>query len=625
MLDVFNVQRLRFVEGAAGFNQTAVYHRVAGFQVRPKNAQTPAGGVFLNKMKNKEVADILGRMGTLLEIKGEIVFKTRAYYKAAETIADLPEDIETAREENRLTEIPGIGKTLAGKIAQYLDTGKMAAYEELIREIPEGLLEVVHIPSIGPKKAKLFFDHLQVKNMADLRKAIEAGRLSGLPGIKEKTIENILRGIKVVRQGQERMNLGAATQVAEEFVAALKKLPEVKEIAAAGSLRRSRETVRDIDILIDSTNPSKVMDVFVHLPQVKSVNAHGETKSSILTRDNVQVDLRVVSPRSFGAALLYFTGAQPFNIRLRQIAIKKDMKVNEYGIFSIKGDRERMLAGKTEADCFRALGLPYVPPELREEIGAEEMFGGGTKFRVPVLIEQKDIRGDLHVHSTWSDGHHTIAEMAETARRKGYQYLAVSDHSPGLRVAGGVKPEDLRKKKKEIEALNERMNDFHILFGTEVEIDTDGNLDYNKSILSEFDVVIAAVHSGFAQNSEQLTQRLVKVCQNKYVHAIAHPTGVHLGKREPYNFDFKEVCKAAADHNVCLEINAFPVRLDLNGTNVYHARQYGVKFVINTDAHRAEHMEFMKFGVAMARRGWLTKQDVLNTLSYAELMQNLRK
>src|SRR3989338_4448749 len=334
-------------------------------------------------MKNQDVADIFERMGTLLEIKGEIVFKTRAYYKAAETIAGLPEDIETLRKKNRLTEIPGIGKTLAEKISQYIDTGKMTAYEELTKEIPEGLLEVVEIPSVGPKKAKLFFEQLKVKDPQDLSKAIEAGKLAGLPGIQEKTIENILRGLKIVKEGQERMHLGTATQVAEEFVAALKKLPQVRDIVAAGSLRRGRETVRDIDILIDSTEPSKVMDVFVHMPQVKSVNAHGETKSSVLTRNNVQVDIRVVEPKSFGAALLYFTGSKDFNIKLRQIAIKKEMKVSEYWVFSVKGGRERMLAGKTEAGCFKALGLPYVPPEMREDFGEEEYF---ALKNVPTLV-----------------------------------------------------------------------------------------------------------------------------------------------------------------------------------------------------------------------------------------------
>ncbi len=573
-------------------------------------------------MKNKDVADILERMGTLLEIKGEIVFKTRAYLKAAETIKYLPEDIETVRKENRLTDIPGIGKALAEKIAEYLDGGVMTAYQELIKEIPEGLLEVVDIPSIGPKKAKLFFEHLNIASVADLRKAVEGEKLQGLAGIQERTIAKIVRGLKIVQEGQARMNLGVATKVAEEFISILRKLPAVKEIAAAGSLRRGCETVRDIDILVDSTRPQEVMDVFVHLPQVKSINAHGETKSSILTKDNVQVDLRVVDSNSFGAALLYFTGSKDFNIKLRQIAIKKEMLVNEYGIFSVSARQEKMLAGKTERDCFAVLGLPFIPPEMREEFGFGELV---VDQKIPTLIELSDIQGDLHVHSTWSDGHDTIAQMAQKARELGYQYVAVSDHSPRLRVAGGVSPEDLKKKKKEIDTINKKFEDFYVLFGTEVEIDTQGNLDYNNKILSEFDIVIAAIHRGFDQSPQQLTKRLVKACQNKYVHVIAHPTGIHIGKREPYRFDFKEVCAAAIDHKVFLEINAFPVRLDLNGANVYRARQYGVQFVINTDAHRTDHMDFMRFGVTTARHGWLTKKDVLNTASYDELMKSLKK
>ncbi len=576
-------------------------------------------------MKNKEVADLLERMGTLLEIKGEIVFKTRAYFKAAENIANLSEDIELIRRENRLEEIPGIGQTLAEKITQYLDTGRMAAYEKLTQEIPESLLEVVGVPSIGPKKAKLFFETLKIKSLEDLRKAAEGGRLQGLPGIQEKTIENILRGIRVVRQGQERMNLGTAAEIARVFICALQDLPEVKRIAAAGSLRRGCETVRDIDILVDSARPQAVMEAFVHLPQVKTINAHGETKSSILTKENVQVDLRVVGSESFGAALLYFTGSKSFNIKLRQLAIKKGMKVSEYGIFEVKGAAEKMLAGKTEEECFKALGLPFIPPELREEIGEERIFAGGTKFCVPALIEQKDIKGDLHVHSPWSDGHNTIAQMVEAAQKRGYQYLAVSDHSAHLKVAGGVSAEDLKKKKREIDALNEKLKDFRVLFGTEVEIDTEGNLDYNEKVLSEFDIVIASIHSGFEQGSERLTRRLVKTCQNRYVHGIAHPTGVHIGKREPYAFDFQEVCRAAVDNNVFLEINAFPVRLDLNSSNVYYARRQGVKFTINTDAHRIEHLDYMKFGVSIARRGWLKKADVLNTRSLKELMKAVQK
>ncbi len=580
-------------------------------------------------MKNSEIANLLDRMGMLLEIKDDNVFKIRAYHKAAENITALAEDIEALYRENRLFEIPGVGKAIKEKIAEYLDTGKMQAYEELTHEIPESLLDVVNIPSLGPKKAKLFWEKLNITSVAQLRQAAEEGKLLGLPGIKAKTIENIIRGIKVVQEGQERMNLGRATQIAEQFVDALKKLPEVKAIVVAGSLRRMRETIRDIDILIDSVNPRKVMEIFVHLPQVKQINVHGDTKSSILTKENVQVDLRVVEPKSFGAALLYFTGSKNFNVKLRQIAIKKSMRVNEYGIFRVAASargasagREKCVASRTEEECLKSLGLAYIPPELREDIGESELFGGG---KIPKLIELKDIKGDLHTHSTYSDGRNTIAQMAKGAQGLGYEYLALSDHSPRLRVAGGVSVEDLKRKKKEIDDLNCQLKDFRILFGTEVEIDTMGDLDYNDKILSEFDIVIAAIHSGFEQSRMQLTQRLVKACQNRYVTAIAHPTGVHLGKREPYDIDFKEVCKAAVDTNTFLEINAFPIRLDLNSVNVYFARQQGVKFVINSDSHAVGHLPFMKFGVAVARRGWLTKQDVMNTLSWAQLEKVMKK
>lgn len=573
-------------------------------------------------MRNKDVADLLERMGTLLEIKGEIVFKTRAYFKAAENIANLPEDIDVVCKEDRLEKIPGIGKALAEKITQYLETGHMEAYQKLTQEIPESVLEVVGVPSVGPKKAKLFYEKLKVKSRDDLRKAADGGKLLGLEGIKEKTVENILRGIKVVQQGQERMDAATADDVAARFIATLKKVPGVKRICAAGSLRRGCETVRDIDLLVEAASAAEVMDAFVHLPEVRNVLAHGETKSSVLTRGNVQVDLRVVDTDSFGAALLYFTGSKSFNIKLRQLALQHDMKVSEYGVFSTKNKTERKVAGATEEECLKALGLPYIEPELREEIGVEDIFKGK---KVPSLIELGDIRGDFHAHSTWSDGHHTIEEMARAAQKRGYQYLAVTDHSPRLHVAGGVSVEDLKRKKKEIDRLNKRMKGFHILFGTEVEIDTEGDLDYNDAVLREFDIVIAAIHSGFEQSPRQLTRRLVRACQNKNVHIIAHPTGVHLGKREPCAIDLKEVCRAAVDHNVFLEISAFPIRLDLNSSNVYFARNLGVKFVINSDAHSTEHLGFMRFGVSVARRAWLKKEDVLNTFSYTKMIKALQK
>jgi len=575
-------------------------------------------------MRNKEISDLLTRMASLLEIKGDLVFKIRAYQRAAENIANLQEEIETVQQENRLLQIPGVGKTLQDKITEYLQTGRLTAYDKLIKEIPETVLDVIDIPSVGPKKAKLFFDELKVKSVEQLKQAAHSGKLLTLPGIKEKTVTNILKGIKVVQQGQKRMTLATATRIAEEFVEALKAQRDVKKIAIAGSLRRGCETVGDIDILIDSGNPLKVIDTFCHLPQVRSIQVQGDTKSSILTDQNLQVDLRVVESKSFGAALLYFTGSKNFNIKLRQIAIKRKMKINEYGVYQEgeKTAQPRCLAGKTEKQCFQVLELDDIPPELREDIGEARLFSGR---KIPRLIELKDIQGDLHVHSTWSDGRHTIAQMVEAGRKRGYHYMAISDHSERLRVASGVSANDLKKKRKEIDQLNKKYNDFRILFGTEVEIDTDGNLDYNKKILSEFDIVIAAIHSGFEQSPEKLTRRLIKACQNPYVHIIAHPTGVHIGKRDPYHFDFLEVCKVTVDHGVAFEINAFPVRMDLNAVNTYFAKDQGARFSINTDSHHIDHLAHMPYGVKIARRGWLTKADVLNTYSLKNLEKILKK
>jgi len=571
-------------------------------------------------MKNKEIVEIFNNIATFMEMKDENFFKVRAYRKAAENIEALSEDISALRNEGRLSSLPGIGKALEEKIGEYLDGGRIRVYEELKREFPQSLLEVMNIPSVGPKTAKALYQKLKIKSVDELRKAAEDGKLTGLPGIKEKTIENILNGIKILKEGQERMNLGLATRTAESFLNALKKLPEVKRISPAGSLRRMKETIRDIDILVDSTKPAKVMDTFVKLPQVKEIINHGETKSSVLTQDNVQVDLRVVDSHCYGAALLYFTGSKNFNVKLRQLAIKRKMKVSEYGIFSVKGKTEKFLAGKTEEEILKILDLPYVAPELREDMGEAEIFGAK---RLPQLIEMNDIRGELHSHSTWSDGKNSIAEMAQAAQARGYEYIAITDHSPGLRVAGGVSIPDLKQKKKEIDALNGKLKNFRILYGTEVEIDSSGNLDYNDNVLNEFDIVIAAIHRGFEQGKAKLTQRLLKAINNKYVRVIAHPTGVHLGKRDPYEIDFKEICKAAVDTNTFLEINSFPVRLDLNSTNVYFAKNHGVRFAINTDAHSLEHLDFMPYGVAIARRGWLEAKDVFNTLTLNQILKEI--
>ena len=579
-------------------------------------------------MNNQILADIFNRMGMLLEIRGENVFKVRAYHQAADQLSRLTEDVRTLREQDRLSEIPGVGTALKDKIIEYLDSGRVSAYEKLIETVPESLLDIVRIPTVGPRKAKLFFERLNIRDMDGLEKAARSGDLAGLPAIKDKTVENILEGIRIVRQAQACMTPDEADQAAAYIIEELRKLPQVQRIDVAGSVRRRKETVRDLDILVASSDAGPVMEAFVALPRVEAVQAHGPTKSSVLIGGNVQADLRVVEPASFGSALLYFTGSKNFNVRLRQVAIKRHKKVSEYGVFSTAGPEEVQLAGETEESCFRALGMPFIPPELREDTGMERIFSGQDlkdDILIPDLIRLEDIRGDLHVHSDFSDGRSSIRDMVKAAAAKGYEYVGISDHSASLTVAGGLSPDALRRKRAEIDRVQKEFGSCRILFGTEVEIDADGRIDYDSRVLKEFDFVIAAIHTGLEQSRTRLTRRLVKACRNKYVHAVAHPTGVHKGKRDAYDVDLKAVFEAAAETGTFLEINAFPVRLDLNSENVYRAQQQGVSFVINTDSHAVAHLDHMPYGVAVARRGWLTKQQVLNTLSLKDVFEVLKR
>lgn len=569
-------------------------------------------------MKNLKIAQVFREIAKILEIKGENVFRIRAYERAAQNIEGLTEEIENYIKQERLTEIPGVGKDLSKRIQEFVKTGKIKIYEDLKKSIPRGVLDLLNIPSIGPKTAKLLYEKLKVKNVEDLEKAIAKNKLEGIFGIKEKTIENILKGIEILKRGRERMTLAEAIVVADEFVNALKKLPEVKIISPAGSLRRQKETVRDIDILVISDKPKKVMRAFAKLDTVKDILAEGETKSSVRTQEDVQVDCRVVEPKSFGAALLYFTGSKNFNINLRQIAIRKGFKVNEYGIFR----REKFIAGITEEEIFKALGLPYIEPELREDNGEIEL---AQKNQLPKLIELKSIKGDLHVHSTWSDGANSIEEMSDVARKLGYSYIAITDHSQSLKVAGGLTIADLKKKKQEIDKINKNLKNFRILYGTEVDIDSDGKIDYKDDVLKEFDIVVAAIHTGFKQSKEQLTKRIIRACLNKYVHIIAHPTGRLWGVRDSYDLDMEEILKVARETNTYMEINAFPNRLDLNDTNSRRAKEMGVKLAIGTDSHVIEQLKAMKLGISVARRGWLSREDVINTLALEELLKRIKK
>jgi len=563
-------------------------------------------------MKNKLIAEIFKNIAEMLEIKGENFFKIRAYEKAAQNIESLPGDIEAFAKDDRLKDIPGIGKDLEEKIKEIVSTGKLKYLEELKKDIPEGLIEMLNVPGIGPKTAKTLHEKLDIQDVVMLERMAHAGKIRGLSGMGKKTEENILAGIDLFKKGRERLDLKTATDAAYSITARLKKLKEVKNINPAGSLRRMKETVRDIDILISSDKPQEVMDAFTKLPDVKDIVAKGLTKSSVLTKDNMQVDVRVVDEASYGAALMYFTGSKEHNIKLRQLAIKQGLKLNEYGIF--KG--EKKIAGKTEEQMYEALGLSYIEPELREDRGE---FEASFKGELPDLLEIEDIKGDLHMHSTWSDGGSSIEEMVLKSKDLGYEYIAVTDHSQGLKIAGGLNVHELDLKRKEIDKLNKKYKDIKILFGAEVDIDSEGNLDYPDSVLREMDVVVAAIHAGFKQPVAIITKRIINACQNKYVNIIAHPTGRLWGSRNEYNIDFGEVFKAARDTNTALEINSFPQRLDLNDINARMASQAGVKIAINTDSHIADHLDMMRFGVAVARRAWLEKKDVLNTAPFSKL------
>jgi DNA polymerase (family 10) len=564
-------------------------------------------------MKNAEIAGVLDRMADILELQDENPFRVRSYRKASQVIGDLAEDVAALAEAGKLGDLPGIGASFVEKINEYLFTGKLKAYEELAAKVPSGVVEMMHVPGIGPKTAGLFHKKAGITSIEELRKAIEAGKLLDLPGIGQKKLENIQKGIQTYLAGQGRILMGVALPVAEEIAELLRKVKGVQEVLPAGSLRRRRETIGDVDILVGSTGGKAVVEAFVGLPTVKEVLAAGDTKGSVRVEGGLQVDVRVVPPESFGAAAQYFTGSKAHNIRLRDLAIGKKLKLNEYGVF--RG--EKRIAGKDEAEVYAALGLPWIPPELREDRGEVE---AALEGKLPELIEQKDIRADLQMHSTHSDGGASIEEMARACIALGYEYLCITDHSQSLKVAHGLTPERLREQRKEIEALNRKLGPFRILAGIEVDILGEGKLDLPDKVLAELDFAIASIHTGMQQDEKRTTQRIVKAMQNPHVDAIAHPTGRVLGQRDPYALDFDEVVRVARETGTALEINAYADRLDLNDVHAKAARDAGVKLVIDTDAHAPTQLTMMRFGVATARRGWVRKDDVLNTLPLEEFL-----
>jgi DNA polymerase (family 10) len=562
-----------------------------------------------------EIAKLFNEIADLLEIKDENIFRIRAYRRAAMNLESLTEEIEAVAERGGLTEIAGIGKDLAAKIEQTLETGRIEYLEELRKEIPRGVVELMAVPGVGPKTAKLLFDRLQVDSVEKLESLAQEGKLLGLPGIKQKTVENIVKGIQVVKRGRERMLLGRALPLACEIVQALDKLPQVRKISMAGSLRRMRETVRDFDLLITSAKPAMVMEAFFALPQVAEVLAHGETKATVRHREGVQMDLRVVEPECFGAALQYFTGSKEHNIRVRELASRKGLKVSEHGVF--KEATGKRLAGATEEEVYRAIGLPYIPPELREDAGEIE---AALEGRLPSLLELDDLRGDLHAHTNWSDGHHDLEALVEAAHRKGYGYIIVSDHSRSSTVAGGLSEEKLLEQIGQIRDLNKKYKNFRILTGSECDILADGRLDYSDRVLAQLDIVLCAVHSRFKQGRAEMTARIVRALSNPYVHILAHPTGRLIGERDPYDVDLEAVFAAAKQHGKAVEINAQPSRLDLNDHHARRAKELGVMLSIDTDTHFLDQLDNMALGVATARRAWIGKADVVNAMPLAKLL-----
>jgi DNA polymerase (family 10) len=564
-------------------------------------------------MKNFEVARLFELMADVLEIKGENPFRVRAYRRAAQNVQSLTEDVEVLGREERLDEIPGVGADLAGKISEYLATGRVKEIEAAKKGIPPGVVEMMNVPGVGPKMAKRLHDE-GIADVARLERLARAGKLRGLRGVQARTEQNILKGIEILRSGRARMPLGRALALGRELVEALAVLPAVKQVSLAGSLRRMKETVGDIDILVTSSSPASIMDGFVALPQVAAVLEKGSTKAAIRHREGIQVDLRVVEPECFGAALAYFTGSKQHNIRIRDMAGKKGLKISEYGV--VRESTGRRLAGATEEEIYAAVDLPFIPPELREDAGEIE---AALEGRLPKLVTLTDIRGDLHCHTKASDGRATVEALVAAARRRGYGYIVITDHSPSARVAGGLSAEELAVHVRRIRALQRKHPDIAILAGSECDILPDGSLDYPDAVLAGLDLVVGAVHSAFRQPRAQMTRRICRALANPHVHVLAHPTGRLLGQREPYAVDLEQVFRAARRHGKAIEINAYPDRLDLGDVNARRAHELGVPVAIDTDAHMVEHLGVMELGVATARRAWIAAREVVNTWPVDEL------
>ena len=574
-------------------------------------------------MSNTEIAKILYEIGEYLEMEG-VAFKPRAYEKAAEAVEAFPDDIGALYKnsgDKAIRQIPGIGKSIAEKIEEFLKTGKMSYYEELKKKTPVNLSELTKIEGLGPKKIKSLYEHLGIKNLKDLERAIAAGKIKKLEGFGEKSEEKLKKGLEFLSKSGARFITGYAMPMVEGIVERLRAVKGAKQVVVAGSYRRMRDTIGDIDILAISDEPKKITDAFISMPEVAQVVAKGETRSAVKLNNGLNVDLRVLGPESYGAALNYFTGSKDHNIALREIAIKKGLKLSEYGLF--RG--EKQVAGRTEEDLYKKLGLVYIPPELREMTGEIEL---AMKGEVPKIIEYGSLRGDLQVQTSWTDGANTILEMAESAMKLGREYIAITDHTKNLAMTGGLDVKRLRQQMKEIDELNSKFkiqnSKFRILKGIECDILKDGRLDLPDEILSELDVVGVSVHSNFKLSREEQTKRVKRAMSNPNAGIFFHPTGRVINKREGYDTDIDEVIRHAKATGTILEINSFPERSDLSDKNIRKCVDLGVKMSIDSDSHATAHLNFLDYGISQARRGWAKREDIINTYPVEKMLKLLK-
>jgi len=562
-------------------------------------------------MTNREVAAVLERVGQILEIRGENPFKARAYYSAARTIESLGEDVNKVVADGELGQIPGFGEALTAKVTELVTTGRMKYLDEISSGLPDGLLGLLEVPDVGPKKVKLFYEKLGIKSVEELEEAARAGRLADLPGMGEKSQAKILAGIQQRKEHKGRWLLSEALPLAKRIFAEVEGVKGVRRASLGGSIRRMRETIGDIDILVSAADPAAVIQAFTALDGIERVLAAGDTKGSAVFKPGIQVDVRVVEEESYAAAQHYFTGSKEHNVHMRQLAKDRGWKLNEYGLF----DGDAPLPAKDEKALFARMGMDFVPPELREDRGEIE---AALAHGLPALAEEDDVRGAFHIHSNATDGSMTLEQLAAEAKSRGYSYLVISDHSRAVAVANGLDEERVRRQWAEIKKLNAKLKGLSIFRSIEVDIRKDGALDYGDEILRGFDCCIAAVHSSFTMPSADMTARIIKALSNPCVDILAHPTGRLLLEREPYAVDIEAVLSACAKHNVAVEINAQPSRLDLDWRFVRTGRELGCRFAVGLDAHHKEDFDWAGLGVAVARKGWLAKGDILNCMSAAQ-------